>query len=343
MNAIQLLLILSSGLGVLHGAVFCVFLWNYPKGGLIQNKILAILLFILSLRVGKSVWLYFSEDLSLTIIFLGLALLLAIGPIFLSYYNATILQQKPKWKEVYHYFPFFIALCFGFWIDKEVSKGISVGYFSLIFIFYYGHMLIYLLHVLLKLNYQKKHIKSHASIDWLIILNYALLAIWFIYVANLFEESIPYVIGPIFYSILIYGITFLAIKKSYLSQTNIKKYSTTPVSESEIEQLYSRINILIIEEELYLDAELSLDLLSQKLQATTQKISMVINIKSGINFNQFINRFRIEKARILLLQEEYKLLKIASIAFDVGFNSINSFNQAFKFETGTTPSAYRKN
>ena len=342
MTTTQLLLILSSGLGVLHGTIFCIFLWNYSKSGLIQNKILAVLLLVLSLRVGKSVWLYFSEDLSITIIFLGLALILSIGPLFLNYFKAITLQQNPKWKDAYHYFPMFSAIFFGLWIDNEVSKSISVNFFILIFIFYYGHMLIYLLHVLLKINSQRKEFKSSSTIEWLTIINYALLAIWLIYVANLFEKSIPYLIGPIFYSFLIYGITFLAIKKSYLSQNYIKKYRSTPVSESEIEQLYCAINDLLIEQELYLNAELSLDVLSQKLKVTTQKISMVINIKSGINFNQFINRFRIGKAKELLLKLEYKHLTIAAIAYEVGFNSINSFNQAFKLETGTTPSGFRK-
>ncbi len=43
----------------------------------------------------------------------------------------------------------------------------------------------------------------------------------------------------------------------------------------------------------------------------------------------------------LLLSARHRQYTIAYIAFEVGFNSINSFNQAFKRETGLTPSAFK--
>jgi AraC-like DNA-binding protein len=55
-----------------------------------------------------------------------------------------------------------------------------------------------------------------------------------------------------------------------------------------------------------------------------------------------VNAFRIEEAKRLLHQEEFKNQTIASIAFEVGFNSISSFNTAFKKATGETPMAYRQ-
>ena len=77
------------------------------------------------------------------------------------------------------------------------------------------------------------------------------------------------------------------------------------------------------------------------LNLSTQVLSMVINQKSGQNFNSFINTFRIAEATRLFGEEKYKHLTIAAIAFEVGFNSISSFNAAFKKQTGKTPLAYR--
>ena len=69
---------------------------------------------------------------------------------------------------------------------------------------------------------------------------------------------------------------------------------------------------------------------------------MAINSRFGANFNGFINHYRIENALMLMPRQDFKNSTIAAIAFEAGFNSLTSFNTAFKKETGKTPSAYRK-
>ncbi len=58
MSATDILLIIVSGLGVIHGLYLAIFLWLYPKGNSLSNKLLTALLLVLSFRVGKSVFLY---------------------------------------------------------------------------------------------------------------------------------------------------------------------------------------------------------------------------------------------------------------------------------------------
>ncbi|MEO1097269.1 MAG: helix-turn-helix domain-containing protein, partial [Bacteroidota bacterium] len=60
------------------------------------------------------------------------------------------------------------------------------------------------------------------------------------------------------------------------------------------------------------------------------------------NFNSYINTYRIQEASRLLQDETNGHLTIAAIAFEIGFNSISSFNTAFKKQIGQTPQAYRK-
>ncbi len=62
-----------------------------------------------------------------------------------------------------------------------------------------------------------------------------------------------------------------------------------------------------------------------------------------IYFNDFINYYRIQDAKKMLLDEDNKNYTISSIAFDTGFSSLSSFNSAFKKIEGKTPSSYRKN
>jgi len=55
-----------------------------------------------------------------------------------------------------------------------------------------------------------------------------------------------------------------------------------------------------------------------------------------------VNHYRVEEAKQLLLEPAKEDHKIASIAYDAGFNSLSTFNDVFKKITGTTPSQFRK-
>lgn len=67
--------------------------------------------------------------------------------------------------------------------------------------------------------------------------------------------------------------------------------------------------------------------------------SKAINEYSGGNFYDWVNHYRVEKAKLLLLQSDQQ---ISRICYDVGFNSKSTFYAAFKKTTGITPGAFRK-
>ena len=344
MSASQILLILLSGLGVLHGLALAIFLWLYPKGLRFSNKILSVLLLILSFRIGKSVILEFVDGVYLQLIFLGLATLLLIGPLF-YFYTRSVLEKSLRYSRILflHFIPFVLAASFGFWINKQIAELIPTAVFVAIFCLYYGHYLLYLFLAYRRMRKAKVQSEENdPAFQWLRLLLFALAALWVVYVLNLLEESIPYVLGPILYSVIAYGLSFIAVRRGYLSQLDSPKYRTTPMAEAEIDQLYEDLQKLVSEEELYKNAGLTLALLSKRLKVSPQKISMVINSKYGANFNGFINHYRIKEAQLLMTAEKFKNNTIAAIAYEVGFNSLTSFNTAFKKETGNTPSAYRK-
>ena len=56
------------------------------------------------------------------------------------------------------------------------------------------------------------------------------------------------------------------------------------------------------------------------------------------NFSDFINNYRIEKAKLFL---EDTSLPISDIAIKCGFNSFSYFCKIFKLSVGLSPSAYR--
>ena len=81
--------------------------------------------------------------------------------------------------------------------------------------------------------------------------------------------------------------------------------------------------------------------LAKKTGISTHLLSKTINNSTGMNFNDYVNYFRIEEVKKFLIEGSDNR-KISSIAFECGFNSISVFNSAFKKFTGTTPSAFIK-
>ncbi len=71
-------------------------------------------------------------------------------------------------------------------------------------------------------------------------------------------------------------------------------------------------------------------------------MSQTINSKRNLNFNDFINSFRIEEAKKRMADREFRNLTFEAIGKSVGFNSRTSFISAFKKFTSCTPSEYKK-
>ncbi len=90
---------------------------------------------------------------------------------------------------------------------------------------------------------------------------------------------------------------------------------------------------------LFQDNELSLAKLAEASGLNIHLASKAINECSGGNFYDWVNLYRVEKAKSLLLESN---TQVSSICYDVGFNSKSTFYAAFKKVTGLTPGAYRK-
>jgi AraC-like DNA-binding protein len=91
----------------------------------------------------------------------------------------------------------------------------------------------------------------------------------------------------------------------------------------------------------YLDSEITLPRMSNALKLTTYQTSYLINNCFGENFFTFINRYRLDKCKEMLIDPQYKNLTILGIAFDCGFNSKTAFNTAFKKYTGLSPKEFK--
>lgn len=108
----------------------------------------------------------------------------------------------------------------------------------------------------------------------------------------------------------------------------------------EIENWKTKIKTIITEQNLYQNPELTLTDLAQKLDTNAAVISKAINQGFGLNFNDFVNNFRIEAVKSSFQKGEHKKSTLLGIAFDCGFNSKATFNRAFKKNTGLSPKEF---
>jgi AraC-like DNA-binding protein len=119
--------------------------------------------------------------------------------------------------------------------------------------------------------------------------------------------------------------------------------STGPVdgpgflSPAELQAWKEKTERLIVGEALYKNPELTLGILAKKLQTHASFLSKVINNGFGVNFNDFINGFRVQEMKNLLAEPANHHITIMSLAYEAGFNSKATFNRAFKKITGQNP------
>jgi len=92
----------------------------------------------------------------------------------------------------------------------------------------------------------------------------------------------------------------------------------------------------------YLKSGLTLPKLAEAVGCSVNILSQVINSGFGTSFFDYLNRYRIERARELLENSNNQSDAILTIAFAVGFNSNSAFYSAFKKHVGMTPAQYRQ-
>jgi AraC-like DNA-binding protein len=129
-----------------------------------------------------------------------------------------------------------------------------------------------------------------------------------------------------------------------LEEKEIPVTSVTSADEfrykGELFRLRDRMEQLMKEEKLYQEPELTLGDLAKKLQTNSSVLSRVINQCFMLNFNDYINKYRVEDVIAKMSNPKFSNQTLLSIAFDAGFNSKSTFNRAFLKFKETTPRYY---
>lgn len=96
----------------------------------------------------------------------------------------------------------------------------------------------------------------------------------------------------------------------------------------------------VVTQKQYQNPELTLTDLAKYLSTNPSMLSKIINQSFEMNFNDFVNFYRVEEVKEKLQNPANASLTIMSIAYDAGFNSKATFNRAFKKLTGKNPKEF---
>ncbi|MGL5682460.1 MAG: helix-turn-helix transcriptional regulator [Marinifilaceae bacterium] len=114
------------------------------------------------------------------------------------------------------------------------------------------------------------------------------------------------------------------------------KHKATALENTQSD-IYKEIERITLEQELYLHQEFSIPQLTEILNCNRTYISNAINKNTGMNFNQWLNKLRMEH-----IMRDYPKVKmnIERHIANYGFASRSTFYRAFKQHTGKTPKQY---
>lgn len=285
---------------------------------------------------------------------IGLPLGVIYGPLIYLSYKKEIGKVTYSIYYYLHFFPFFLLFCMYLLnvMDLDQTGYFSILYYRMYFISMALSLLVY--SIITGLTQQDKQKPVDASkeklIGWLNFITGCIsLFLVFTLITMFNVGSNEFGFDP---KLIVYGLIMTCVllmlyylliesKKSAIVTLPERKDSTIKKHLPYMEQneFIIRVKQALEESELYLNANLTLEMLAEKLDIPKHHVSPLLNLYFGKNFYQLIAEYRIEYAKKRL--EEDITITIESLAYECGFHSKTSLNKYFKEFTGIVPSQYR--
>lgn len=331
---------------IYQSVIFILSLLFNKKSKPLFAKVLISICFLFILHFS---YMSFEKYNAINHIFLGPFFGLIYGPIYYLYTKSLILETFRFKKFTIHFTPAILVLI-GLVVYQPHGELNLIGLVVTIhFTAYLGISLV----TLFKYRTQLKNTKSsfyNISLFWLETIIYIQLAI---IVVMLLESFFQYYFITNNLILIIFSLALLLINCFYylgLKQVNLFKgfkeeneTTTIPkgylISEELFNSYIDKLTSYIENEKPYLEFDISLQDLSDKLSISPRNLSHIINKKYERNFYDFINYYRLELVKQQLLDSENP---IKEIMYDSGFSNKATFNSIFKKHNGLTPTQFRE-
>jgi len=366
-------------LAAAQGVFLSVILFLQKKGNIQGNRLLALLIMIFSLWMAgfASFW----SDILLRfphLTFAAASLPFLFGPLIYLYSRTILKSGTTVWKQDWaHFLPFAFYLIYllPFFAKSGIEKKAILNdliyttnpQFTASFFFIEGLQFIQLV-IYLGLSWtifiqagrdhdnslqnlfpKKRKLVRNLFIGlglYAVLDIFHLLEIWIFDYAYIFEMGAAMLYFSAFF---VYRIGYQILLKPEIlfnsrsadKKNNSLKYEKSSLTDRQSREYLEKLLDLMKNEKPYLNCDLNMAELAESLGISAHHLSQVINDQLNQNFFELLNSYRIEEAKMKLIDATNENT-ILGIAFDAGFNNKASFNNAFKNITGSTPSAFRR-
>ena len=338
------LLFFFSALGVFNGFLVSVYLLCFNQKKRIPNYFLGLLLLMLSIRIGKSVYLTFNEQHVLFYLQIGLSACFMIG-VMLYYYLKASLYEKASvpllWKlHVGALLLFIVGV--GSWVPYEKNPVFWSDHFIDFIYLVWGVYIVlaaFLIQRLLK-KYLKDRNACATSELWLVIVFLSNVLIYLGYLVGKFQF---YILGAILFSLVMYLLTFFLISKENragIFKDLPEKYGAKKIETLVAEKMQKKLDVLMIDQKLFTNPKLKLPDVAMRMNVTPHQLSQLLNDNLRKSFASFVNEYRVAAAKELLHTRHE--LTLEGIGYEVGFSSKSTFYATFKKVSGITPAQFKK-
>ncbi len=358
-------------LAIVQGLFFAALLYLKARGR--EGRVLVQLLLAFTLDLALELVQFLGPTLA-WLMPLSVTVLLVLGPLALTYFEAVIRPEQPSLSSGLYRHWIFSATA-GFctlatllpWYSSWSAIPHGHIEISSILLLLSGFLLLVAALVqqglcLWSARRQLAEAKKGAAADshrnarlaWLDLLLRVLTVLWIGAVTAtcggllLGDNQIISELGNLFYAIAIYCLGGFALLNpdSLLPpreaiEAVLAKYRKSALTAADVNRLVAKVEQEMLRTQAWRDSSLSLTVLSRRIGASTNDVSQAINQGTGGGFYEYVNRYRVDDAKNQLHDPAQASKTILDIAYQVGFNSKSAFNTAFRKLTGTTPTSFR--
>ncbi|MEX0289089.1 MAG: helix-turn-helix domain-containing protein [Flavobacteriaceae bacterium] len=333
------LLFFFSALGAFNGIILSIYILIVGGKKHRGNIFLGIALIMLCVRATKSLFFYFNDNLFEPFIQIGIIACFFIGPFlyFFIYTACDPLHKTPPWwkQHLLVLVPtiLVLTLLFPYYTYRSLwSHNLMV----LIYLQWLAYLLLSArLLTPFVIKPTRQHVPIKPIVKWAIHVFSGFSLVWLAYFTAGYTS---YIVGAITFTVMLYLLILLLINKKKKQIFLLDKTQLSPEKKRAQKALLYQVELLFNEQQLYKQVSIKSDTVARSLGIPTYQLSQIINDQLGMNFNSYVNKFRVAAAKKMLQSNpEYT---IDAIGKECGFKSKSSFYAAFKKETGTTPSKF---
>lgn len=124
-------------------------------------------------------------------------------------------------------------------------------------------------------------------------------------------------------------------------KSNSSSYKKSGLSDDLADGYLEKLLKIMREEKPFKNNKLNLSDLSKMIGISNHNLSEVINKKLTTSFYDFINKYRVEEVKKLIMEDEGQTYSILAHGYEAGFSSKSAFYTSFKKVCGITPAQYR--